>query len=477
MSRKPSAPSYLKRRRLGWYVQLAVPVALQPIVGAKVLTRSLRTRDEAEAKRRRHGVIAELQQQLERSAAAAAGATHPLIATAETLAAAEGAGLATPLDTEATLSAALDAHLETIAKRHGRDTEGDPNVSPSELGAIRRAHDIAAGRPDETLATLIERHLSELKSDAVRRASTQQAKRRDLEAFAEWFGRERGWREVRRRDAVAYMRKLLDTRRGKDGKGAKLSPVTVGKVLSALRVFFDWLLNSEDADTRPANPFDGVKPERDIRGKEPKRRPWTAGEVSTFLRGVPKDDPLWAFAAIGAYSGARVDEIASLRVDAVEGESFLVTEGKRQASVRRVPIHPAIAPLFTRLVETSPDGYVIPGLLPSGYDAKRGGLLSKRFGYARRKLGIDGPRTVFHAFRNTVESQMVARGVPLERAQLIVGHENLGTSTPYVDRGSVQDVANREALALVTYGDLDNYVRETGAEVTVKRLARPRRRR
>jgi hypothetical protein len=72
---------------------------------------------------------------------------------------------------------------------------------------------------------------------------------------------------------------------------------------------------------------------------------------------------------------------------------------------------------------------------------------------------------------------MVARGVPLERAQMIVGHVSLGSSTPYVSLGSVQDVENRKALSLVTYGrELDQFVRKTGADVTVKIVSRRRRR-
>jgi integrase len=257
-----------------------------------------------------------------------------------------------------------------------------------------------------------------------------------------------------------------------------MSRTSVVKRLSDLRSFFRWLLDHEDADTRAANPFDGVQPAKSIRGKQAARRPWSTEELSTFLHGVSSDDPLWSLGAIGAYSGARLEEIAGLRVDAVEGESFVVEEGKRQASVRRIPIHPVVAPLFARLVETSPDGYLIPYLLTSGYDGKRGGLASKRLGNTLRRMGITDRRVVFHSLRNTVETQMIARGVPLERAQMIVGHVSLGSSLPYVDRGSVQDVANREALSLVSYGqELDSFVRETGAGVTVRKVSKARKQR
>lgn len=64
-------PTYLKRRKLGWYVQLPVPQMHQEAMGTKVLTRSLRTRDEGEAHKLRHRVIAELQQLINQATPAA----------------------------------------------------------------------------------------------------------------------------------------------------------------------------------------------------------------------------------------------------------------------------------------------------------------------------------------------------------------------------------------------------------------------
>src|SRR3954471_2225164 len=107
-------PSYLKRRKLGWYVQLAVPTALQSVIGAKVLTRSLKTRDESEARRLRHAVIAELQAQLQRAAEVEAGTTHPLVAEAAHLAAAVDSGQLDELDAADTLTAITDTHLERL---------------------------------------------------------------------------------------------------------------------------------------------------------------------------------------------------------------------------------------------------------------------------------------------------------------------------------------------------------------------------
>ena len=63
-SKRNGQNAYLKQRRLSWYVQLAVPLPLQSTVGAKVLTKSLNTRDLATARQRRHAAIAELQNRI-----------------------------------------------------------------------------------------------------------------------------------------------------------------------------------------------------------------------------------------------------------------------------------------------------------------------------------------------------------------------------------------------------------------------------
>lgn len=469
-----NSPSYLKKRGDVYFVRVPVPRHLQEAVGYKERVRSLHTRSEAEALRRRHAVIAELQGEWEEAAALpATGTPQALLQEAHVLRRQVDRGSLTKADAEASMDGALDALLSKEARKRGINDEGHPLLPPDEVATIRRAHDILAGRRDTGLARLAAEHLAELESDDVLRPSTRKEKQRRIEDFIGWFGENRSWKEVRRGVAVDYLAHLKTKRLGKGGNG-KLSHSSLVKWLSDLRVFFRWILDREDADTRPSNPFDGLQPKRSVRGKESAHREWTEAEVATLLRGLPKDDPMWPLAALAAYSGARIEELSSLRIESVERESFSVTEGKRQASVRRVPVHPVVAPLLSRLVATSVDGYVIPGLLQGGYDNKRSVLIGKRIGYAIRKLGISDPRVVFHSLRNTVETQMIAKGVSLERAQLIVGHERLGSSAPYVGRGSVQDVESRRALELVSYGELDSYVSDEGAKASISAKSRRR---
>src|SRR5687768_8567645 len=61
--------SYLKQRKQGWYVRIKVPVSAQEAFGCKTITRSLQTRDKAEASRRKHAVVVELMALIDKVAA------------------------------------------------------------------------------------------------------------------------------------------------------------------------------------------------------------------------------------------------------------------------------------------------------------------------------------------------------------------------------------------------------------------------
>lgn len=476
------SPSYLKQRRLGWYVQYPVPRAAQAAVGAKVLVRSLGTRDAAEAQKLKHAVIAELQSIIAQALAKAAPpapvlpTAADLLETAIKYRGAVDAGEARELDADAAFDRKADDFLEAQAQALGRDAEGNPLLPPSDAATVRRAYRVVAGRDAYTLASLSDRYLEESAPQLT--AQSVDDKRRHLRAFLDWFGADREPAEVTRKVAGVYVGEVIQrrTRRGEDGGApVPLSPITRRKEISALRSFFDWLTARGIVD---ANPFDRMAStvRATTRGEKPKRRPWTPAELSTVLHGIPSGDPLWSLTVLAAYSGMRREEVGELKVSALEGNVFRIEEGKTAAAVRRVPIHPTIAPLVQHLAKESGDGYLIPGLLRGGPDRKRAWYVGKRFGRVIRALGITDPALDFHALRGTVITQLEGAGVPESTIQLIVGHKRQGM-TFGVYSGGVSDNVKRDALRHVSYGKrLDSYVAETGATVTVQASAKARKR-
>jgi integrase len=474
------APSYLKRRRLGWYVQLTVPRDIQETVGAKVLTRSLQTQDLAEANRRKHAVLAEWHALFAQAAAQdAPPPKRPVRETPERLLQiaieereAIDAGERDPEEAEAGLDAAMDRYLDQQAERLGRDSEGYPPLPPEAHAILQRASRTLSGQLQRSLGRHVERYLEEVAEHLT--AQTVGDKRRRLAAFQNWFGSEREPSEVTRTIAGSYVSQVIQKRTQKRaGVVTPLSPTTRKKEVSDLRSFFDWIAARGIVE---ANPFDRMSGtvKTSTRGKAPARRPWLPSELSKVLHGVPPSDPLWSLTVIAAYTGMRREEVGELQVSAVDGKVLRIEEGKTAAAVRRVPIHPAIAPLVKQLAKTSADDYLIPGLLRGGPDHKRAWYVGKRFGRIIRKLGIADPALDFHALRGTVITQLEGAGVPVSTIQLIVGHKRQGM-TFGVYSGGMPDKAKRDAILHVTYGRLDDFIKETGAGVVVAASAKARK--
>lgn len=181
-----------------------------------------------------------------------------------------------------------------------------------------------------------------------------------------------------------------------------------------------------------------------------KRRPWTADELSTFFNQplhlnymLPDDKKAGKAAAywiplLGLYTGARVGELAQLRVTDVLTDAdvpmlSITNEGNEQrvktkAGLRDVPIHSELIRLgFLDYVESArknSSGNLWPDL-PTR-EGKPGGYFSHWFGIYRRGLGF-GKAPDFHCFRHTVRTQMAEAGIPEGVIDTLVGHEVSGS--------------------------------------------------
>lgn len=472
-----ATPTYLKKRHNTWYVQIAVPRNLQELIGSRVVVRSLKTADEREANRTKHAAIAQILSEFRQATAVApVSLDNPeaiLQAALETREAIERGDLA-ERDAETAHEVNVEDYLERQARLHGVDAEGHARIPADAVRKIQRSYKALKGRHDLSLSHLAEVYLEEQKERLT--AQTIGDKKRRLDAFLEWFGGDRECTEVTRKVAGTYVTEVIQRRTQKDadGKPIPLSAKTRGKEASDLRSFFQWLADRGRIDE---NPF--VRMARTIkessRAEPLLRRAWKPEELSKVLHGIEPNDPLWALTAIAAYTGMRREEVGELEVESIDGNVLKIERGKTKAANRRVPIHPAIAPLVKQLAKTSADGYLIPGLLRGGPDKKRSWYLGKRFGRAIRQLGIADSRLDFHALRGTVVSQLEEAAVPLSTIQLIVGHRRQGVTFSSYNPEGVTDKTRRAALVKVTYGKLDEFVTAAGSSVVVKASAKPRK--
>jgi integrase len=171
------------------------------------------------------------------------------------------------------------------------------------------------------------------------------------------------------------------------------------------------------------------------------KRPFAATEVRKLREQRPTlalnaGNSLRWIVHIAAYSGMRLEEIASLTVaDAQEVDAvhfFNVAKAKSKAGVRVVPIHSAVlAAGFLAYRDAVKDGPLLPALKARKLDGKRGRRITKLFAIMRRSLGlvdIDATtgrgRTDFHSLRRSAITSMRNADISEDAVAEIVGHEH-----------------------------------------------------
>ncbi len=178
-----------------------------------------------------------------------------------------------------------------------------------------------------------------------------------------------------------------------------VSAKSVKRRLGSLNSFWTYLLSMQVVSD--PSPFAGHTIRKTGGSKSIIRRGFSNAECLELMKAasVGKDIVLSDLIQLALYTGARIEELCSLRVeDAVVEDNhraLRIRQAKTQAGVRFVPLHPAIAPVVDRLIEESGDGFLISSGAKNQYDQRSPGL-SKRFGRLKKEPGF-GPELVFHS--------------------------------------------------------------------------------
>jgi integrase len=210
------------------------------------------------------------------------------------------------------------------------------------------------------------------------------------------------------------------------------------------------LLNFACRDSRviDRNPWEGINITSRTTNK---RRPWSGTELTTLFAQplhttytLPHDNKAGGAAAywiplLGLFTGARVGELAQLRVEDVESVGGIAVlsitdEGENQsiktaAGIRKVPIHSELLTLgfleYVASVRLRREARLWPDL-PARKE-KPGGYFSHWFGIYRRSLSL-GKYPDFHCFRHTVRSQLAELELPESIIDSLLGHEVKGST-------------------------------------------------
>jgi integrase len=204
--------------------------------------------------------------------------------------------------------------------------------------------------------------------------------------------------------------------------------------------FFNWALDKGYVTANPATGMSLPKEKRD----DEARSPFTPNELqqifhseefgATKCRSQTRSPYMFWLPVLGLYSGARIEELSSLRLDDVKqvGGTWVLDINiqhrtlKNKGSIRQVAMHPVVQQLgFLDYVEhrrRQGHAHLFPDLGVN--QGRRGMAASKWFGRYLDRLGITGKDKVFHSLRHTVLNACKQQGIAIDIAREIAGHAN-----------------------------------------------------
>jgi integrase len=204
----------------------------------------------------------------------------------------------------------------------------------------------------------------------------------------------------------------------------QVSPSSQTRITSFCRSYWRYLQSVDvvPSDVHPFSNLSGILKEKRKATPRGSWEPFTPADVvKLYKAALAQDEPTLAdLIQLGAYTGARIEELCALKVANVADESFKIVDAKTDAGIREVPLHSAIRPLVQRLKKASEDGYLLSGLTFNKY-GDRSNNLGKRFGKLKTAQGFES-RHVFHSIRKTTVTLLEDAGVSENLAADIVGH-------------------------------------------------------
>jgi len=238
----------------------------------------------------------------------------------------------------------------------------------------------------------------------------------------------------------------------------ELHPKTIKDAkLAPLRAIFQWGVANHHL---PSNPAAQITIEVKRRAGEAKRG-FTELEAIRILDAARKENDAarrW-IPLLGAYSGARIAELAQLRA-----EDILPIAGiacmkitpeagplKTLSSERIVPLHPAVIEAgFLEYAQTAARGPLFPSIKPNVFGS-RGGNATKVIGRWVRGLGIDDPRlSPSHSWRHRFKTLARQHGLAPDVSDAITGHSARSVADRYGE--FPVDALYREIVKIPSFG-------------------------
>ena len=402
-----------------WHAELTIPKDVRHTLGKRKFRKSLQTRDKNEALRKAQFYIARWKEHI--ALARGKGGDVKFYREMYDNTSDEGKEVLEEMYAELVVDAYGKAHASQLA--------------PNELENSQEAFRLMTGKETRT-----DIYIDEWLSHWDVKPQTRNQGKRYVEEMA-----------VRFPLLSLFSRKAIKEWYQDLYKEKKISVKTFNGRLSPCKSYWSYL-QDKGVISEAVNPFDKLGLRETKRNNS--RQPFSVLEIQKLyehLKARSNQDPqLFQLFTLAIYTGARIEELCSIKVTDV-GEGYIeISNSKTAAGDRQVPIHPEIAQMVEASRLNSKDGYLLSGLDGSSnqYD-KRSAAIGKRFGRIKADLGF-GREKVFHSIRKTVATQLEGAGVPENIAADILGHEKQ-TITYGTYSGGTSLEQKTEAMLNISY--------------------------
>jgi integrase len=425
MARPTSKSSHLELRYQTYYAVLFVPKDVRHVIGKVKFYQSTQTSNLKIARQRATALVLGWQSKID---AARHQAEDPIIASA--------------LELREQLTRQSVRHLvkDVINEEESRIREEVGDITADAFKEI-------ATRKQDPLSSLVPSWKKYQVQRGLKQKTIDQMNG-DVELMTSWFPTVTSLRQ----DYVEAWIKQVSAKNS-------LSPSTSNRILGSCRNFFKYLQDQKVAPKTMTDPF--IAPtEFKISNKKNSRAinkstPWVPLKPSDVIAihsaAIKNDDQQLAdLILIGAYTGARIEELSSLKCSEInlDENSILIIDAKTEAGNRLVPIHPKIKTKVKKMIDASTDGYLFTGLTENKYGDKSNAI-GKRFGRLKTKLGYTKSH-VFHSIRKTFTTMLEENGISENMAADIVGHEK-PRITYGLYSGGASLAAKRKAILKISY--------------------------
>lgn len=279
-------------------------------------------------------------------------------------------------------------------------------------------------RTSKLFSAVVDLYLIEKKIDNVPKTLT--TKKRAFDEFAGYF-QDLDINRYTPEEAVSYKNRLL---------GENYSGSQINARCSFLRSLFDYAINNNLYFTE--NPFDKIRISSKSKLKKQVRsyKAFTTDDLKVIFdepvyRGYLKKADYFWLPFLSLYSGARLEELASLTLDQIyqyEGVWIIDIQhavAKNKNSIRKIPLHKTILESrfleFVDYVKAKKEPRLFPYL--KGGKGGYGKNTSRAFGkYLDKVVKITDDRKVFHSLRTTFINSMTNLNCHPALLMAIVGH-------------------------------------------------------